>query len=179
MRENTPVFEEYLFHIISTLIIYPIFIFGILLYIILYFQAWRVGHLLDELALEPLEELFHLPHPQFELPVLPLQCLGHLLLVGLLLLAVLPAPLGGDVVEVAHPAVLGLLHLVLGGHSRFGCFAAAGPAAVRVVRRRGGGGNGPGRHRLFARRTASAFGLGLPLLVVLLLLDRRGRPRPL
>ena len=83
MRENTPVFEEYLFHIISTLIIYPIFIFGILLYIILYFQAWRVGHLLDELALEPLEELFHLPHPQFELHVLPLQCLGHLLLVGL------------------------------------------------------------------------------------------------
>ena len=83
MRENTPVFEEYLFHIISTLIIYPIFIFLILLYIILYFQAWRVGHLLDELALEPLEELFHLPHPELQLGVLPLQRLCILFKAGL------------------------------------------------------------------------------------------------
>ena len=105
------------------------------------FEARRVGHLLDELALEPLEELFHLPHPELELGVLPLQRLCLLFQAGLkmtiemrygghspstcdscdmmnieyrvhnsaylLPLAVLPAPLGRLVVEVAHAAVLG------------------------------------------------------------------------
>ena len=128
------------------------------------FEARRVGHLLDELALEPLEELFHLPHPELELGVLPLQRLCLLFQAGLkmtiemrygmhspstecdscdmmnieyrvhnsaylLPLAVLPAPLGRLVVEVAHTAVLGLLDVVLGGR-RLGCPSAF---AVRVV----------------------------------------------
>ena len=53
------------------------------MYIILYLEASRVGHLLDKLVLESLEELFHLPHPQFELRVLPLQCFSLLYQAGL------------------------------------------------------------------------------------------------